>query len=250
MRRYIQLGVIVAVLAIGGGLLANAMIQARAAANRAKCANNLKQLGLDCHNYASTYRGKLPPAALANDELVPERRLSCIYLILPFVEADPTFRLIDPKENWDSPRNWAHITKYGRPFRCPSHPSDDDLPYYTHYVGVAGVGEDAAHLPLDDPRAGVSGYDRQVTLEEVKRQDATLLFIETARDNGPWAAGGPPTVRGLVPGTPYLGRDGQFTSGHPGVVPAAFVDGSVRALETSLDPHVFETFATINNQSP
>ena len=45
-----------------------------------------------------------------------------------------------------------------RPSVRPSRPSGYPV---THYVGVAGVGEDAAQLPANDPRAGVFGYGRQ-----------------------------------------------------------------------------------------
>ena len=38
-----------------------------------------------------------------------------------------------------------------------------ELPSPTHYLGVAGLGEDAPLLPLTDPRAGFFGYDRKVS---------------------------------------------------------------------------------------
>jgi prepilin-type processing-associated H-X9-DG protein len=75
---------------------------------------------------------------------------------------------------------------------------------------------------------------------------ATLAVIETASANGPWTAGGPPTVRGLDPGRqPYLGRGRQFGGTHPGGAMALFADGSVRFLRESIDPKTFEALATI-----
>jgi hypothetical protein len=73
------------------------------------------------------------------------------------------------------------------------------------------------------------------------------MVIETATANGPWAAGGPATVRGLkLQGASYLGRNGQFGSEHrSGSSKALFVDASVRTLSASLDPSVFEALATI-----
>jgi prepilin-type processing-associated H-X9-DG protein len=115
------------------------------------------------------------------------------------------------------------------------------------YVGIAGLGVDAPRLPSKHPRAGVFGYDRATRIEDITDgTNQTMMLIETARDHGPWTAGGPSSVRGVDPATrPYIGRNRPFGGYHPGGANVAFADGSVRFLRGSIDPDVFEALSTI-----
>src|SRR4029453_12945484 len=74
---------------IGVALLLPAVQQAREAARRTQCKNNLKQIGLALHNYADVY-GSFPPAYIADETDKPMH--SWRVLILPFLDQDQLYK--------------------------------------------------------------------------------------------------------------------------------------------------------------
>lgn len=80
----LELVVVVAIIGILVGLLLPAVQNVRASADRASCANRLRQLGLALHQYSND-RGALPPAT-DTDKNGPYPYLSWQARLLPYVE--------------------------------------------------------------------------------------------------------------------------------------------------------------------
>ena len=115
----IELLVVIAIIAVLVGLLLPAVQQAREAARRAQCKNNLKQIGLALHNYQST-TNVFPPsfcigAAKGGTWSVTAR-------ILPYIDQGNAFALADLTVGYSDPPNSTNgITSQFLPFnRCPS----------------------------------------------------------------------------------------------------------------------------------
>src|SRR5262245_49754419 len=91
-----ELLVVIAIIAILIGLLLPAVQKVREAASRMKCANNLKQLGLACHNYHDAV-GKFPPGAVGPlTPAFPQYALLKHHglgtYLLPYLEQEALFR--------------------------------------------------------------------------------------------------------------------------------------------------------------
>ncbi|WP_437188417.1 DUF1559 domain-containing protein [Planctomicrobium sp. SH668] len=129
----IELLVVIAIIAVLIALLLPAVQQAREAARRSQCKNNLKQIGLAIHNYHDTHN-TFPPGAFGGSQTyedpftIPNWRLhifpgleqTAVYNRLDFVSADRTFA---GSATW-SP-NVQVLSGHTVPvYNCPSSPND------------------------------------------------------------------------------------------------------------------------------
>jgi prepilin-type processing-associated H-X9-DG protein len=243
----IILGLIVVLV---GGFLVASVAKVREAADRISCKNNLHLIATSVHEYESM-NGNVTRAARPNPNLPFDRRLSWLVEILPYVQADPLYSRLALEKAWDEEDNrFAGLTMW-KVFECPGYrdrPPDSTFAA-THYIGIGGIGRDAAQLANDDPRAGFFGYERKITSADIAAS-TLVVAMETFHATGAWTAAGRATVRGLEQdGLPYLGKDGQFGGNHPGVANAVFADGSVRSLRDSMDPRVLEAIATVKGSA-
>jgi prepilin-type N-terminal cleavage/methylation domain-containing protein/prepilin-type processing-associated H-X9-DG protein len=153
----IELLVVIAIIAILIGLLLPAVQKIREAANRMKCSNNLKQLGLAAHNFESTF-GTLPPGEWTRSTDGGTNRPALMAVILAYVEQSNKFNQFNFAFDVGSVTN-APARRQDVPiFLCPSEASkafftDGGLPVgRTSYFGSIGAMADSRGQ--SDPRGG------------------------------------------------------------------------------------------------
>jgi len=91
----IELLVVIAIIAVLIALLLPAVQQAREAARRSQCKNNLKQWGLALHNYHDTHKVFCPMSGGTGQGSITTHnfeRLSGRVMLLPFLEMDPLWQ--------------------------------------------------------------------------------------------------------------------------------------------------------------
>lgn len=143
----IELLVVIAIIAILIALLLPAVQQAREAARRSQCKNNLKQIGLALHNHVDTY-GTFPPGYVSYEDpatqfkvggwqdSVDEIGFSWLPMLLPFVEETGRWNHVvdchnewlgtgssNPSDHCESQDDLGNIGREAMSFiLCPSNP--------------------------------------------------------------------------------------------------------------------------------
>lgn len=113
----IELLVVIAIVATLVALLLPAVQQAREAARRTSCKNNLKQLGLAMHNYHDTY-GNFPYWSGWGGY----RQAGINVVMLPYLEQSAVYDLYNPNVSYDHPTNQILKNMMPMSFICPSTP--------------------------------------------------------------------------------------------------------------------------------
>ena len=149
----IELLVVIAIIAILIALLLPAVQQAREAARRTQCKNNLKQLGLAMHNYADAAK-VFPPGWVARGTSWGPNFCSTngavhqapwTVMLLPYIEQAPLYNQLDLNVSFSGtsievqPPNRALIGNV-KAFACPSDPDTNSQIGRLCYMAVMGGG--------------------------------------------------------------------------------------------------------------
>jgi hypothetical protein len=175
----------------------------------AGCTNNLKQIGLALHEYASQH-GTFPPAARCDANGKP--LLSWRVLILPYLEQRDLYDQFHLDEPWDSPHNMPLADRMPRDFHClTAELSSTSLTTYEVVVG---------------PRSLFTGEPTGVSLASVRFGTTETIMVVEASKPVPWTK---PEDLSLASPDPLLGAGSK----HPGRFVALMADASVRSIKTS-----------------
>jgi prepilin-type processing-associated H-X9-DG protein len=186
---------------MAAGLLVPATQRIRAAANRMKSSNNLKQFALGVHNYHDT-NGNVPAAICDN---TGKPLLSWRVAILPYIEQDNLYKQFKLDEPWDSENNKALIAQMPKIFELPGAPAKPGQTHYRVFVGK---------------QASFKSYADAATIAGITDGTSNTWMIVEAAEAVTWTK--PDELEYDGKAEPKLGR---FFNGGFNV---AFWDGSVR----------------------
>ncbi len=271
----IELLVVIAIVAVLIGLLLPAVQKVREAANRTKCHNNLKQVGLALHNYHDR-AGAFPPGystkvgpAPGHDETGPGWGWAAF--LLDDLEQGPLLRAARFDKDITHADNAAARKAVPAVFLCPS---DFAPPTFTaagtsaevgrsNYVGVFGSNELEDNLAAGN---GVFFRNSRVRLADVTDGASNTLMVGERSSNialATWTgsvtgastplASDPAEAEGpqlLIlghgdhePNSPEAHVD-DFYSRHPQGVHFVQADGSVRTVFNTINPQAWAALQT------
>lgn len=271
----IELLVVIAIIAILVALLLPAVQQAREAARRTSCKNNLKQMGLAFHNYHDSH-SSFP---IGNTAVVAGRGTywTAQAMLMPFYEQTNLYRELDfGRYCFGSLETRAVINQGGiiiENFQCPSDPNSNKTwrPYGgygrhmpTNYLGIIGTRtHSSTRVPMPDYHNGMLFVGSNVKIRDVTDgTSSTLIAGERGiPDNVEYgwvlcAAGSDPGGSGNWDNLLYMryglyegnGKSSihlrHFWSNHAGGSQFLLTDGSVRFLNYSTNFGILQSLST------
>jgi hypothetical protein len=170
--------------------------------------NNLKQIGIACHNYADTFGGRLPANIRDKNG---KALLSWRVAILPYIEQNQLYQQFKLDEPWDSENNKKLIPLMPKIYLSPLQ--DSKLNDRTTYLAPLGKG-----LAWDDPKGA------QLPMAFPDGTSNTILLVESDDDHAVvWTK---PDDIVIDPKNPTKGLIGHFK----GSFAVLMCDGYVRLV--------------------
>jgi prepilin-type N-terminal cleavage/methylation domain-containing protein len=261
----IELLVVIAIIAVLVALLLPAVQQAREAARRTQCKNNLVQIGLALHNYEMAHEC-LPPGSV--DPNRPIRNEPKGYHVGWIVQILPNLDQLNTYERFKSDAGvYVQANDASRAVRiscllCPSNIASGGSGALASATTYAGCHHDA-EAPIDVDNNGVLFLNSRVRYRDIRDGASNTIFVGEHSDIDPlgWASGTRATLRntGTTPSTagwaqgkyPNLAVDGAkgpeaailavggFSSPHTGGAHFLIGDGAVRFISGNINPGVF-----------
>jgi prepilin-type N-terminal cleavage/methylation domain-containing protein/prepilin-type processing-associated H-X9-DG protein len=203
----IELLVVMALIGILVGLLLPAVQKVRAAAGRAQCLNNLKQLGLAMHNHHAALgafpagRGTPQPGIFsAHAYLLPYLEQDNLAAGIDYTSAPATYAA--PPLTYDGSRNYPAATALVRTFVCPADPARGRVPGSpyagTNYAANAGTGQNGGSLTGAD---GVFFLGSAIAVADITDgSSTTAAFTERPLGGGPGTDADARRVMWMMPG--------------------------------------------------
>lgn len=192
----IELLVVIAIIAVLIALLLPAVQQAREAARRTQCKNNLKQIGLSLHNYHDVFN-TFPPG---DTFCVATNWGGSFWLsLLPYADQGPLFNKINFSSwpGWDT--NGPALSQVKPPYMlCPSSSLDPirnrppNVDVIATYAGIAGVssavaGRSSASVAgnrADAAQNGVLAYNSKIGFRDMTDGSSNIICIGEQSDYG------------------------------------------------------------------
>jgi len=252
----IELLVVIAIIAILIGLLLPAVQKVREAAARAKCQNNLKQLGLALHNFQSANDYLPPMDGPQKATSTGGDRGDLFYWLLPYLEQENLFKLHkNPSYSWTLPGETDPgpiVSAEIKGFLCPSDGSN--MPVQMWGGGWAGGNYVANWQVFADPGTWNMAINPRIPASFSDGTSQTQVFAEKIMRNSStgtsplWGHGnwdynwlpayqtyysnGPGSVFQLQPrpGFDYW----RASTAHTGGMNVCMGDGSVRNLSPGI----------------
>jgi hypothetical protein len=211
------------------------------AAERVQSTNDLRQIGLACHNYNDTHNG------FPTNSYAPDGRplLSWRVHILPYVEQENLYRQFRLNDPWDSPNNLRLLSQMPKIYATPDQragrvPMDSK----TYYRGFSSPGAVFARRP-DRPGPGL-GFEQPfgprptgVRMNDMKDGTSNTIVALEAGDPVEWTR---PDDLDASPGKPFPRLGGARPKSD--VVLVLFADGAVKAVKKDTAESVWRAAVT------